>query len=48
VWAKTVMQGMNLNRTHYDYSLIPSLEVVDRYWFLGFIEGEYMNSGKSL
>nr|QVG61567.1 hypothetical protein [Rhizoctonia sp.] len=40
VWAKTIMQGMNSNRTHYDYSLIPSLKLVDRFWWLGFIEGE--------
>ena len=40
VWVKTIMQGMNSNRTHYDYSLIPSLEVVDPFWLLGFIEGE--------
>ena len=31
-WAKTIMQGMNSNRTHYDYSLIPQLKVVDPFW----------------
>lgn len=40
VWVKNLMQGMNLNRTHYDYSLIPSLSVVDPYWLIGFIEAE--------
>ena len=40
VWAKTIMQGMNSNRTHYDYSLIPQLKVLDPFWLLGFIEAE--------
>lgn len=40
VWAKTIMQGMNSNRTHYDYSLIPQLKVVYPFWLVGFIEAE--------
>ena len=46
VWVKTIMQGMNSNRTHYDYSLIPSLEVVDPFWLLGFIEGDKQIKGE--
>lgn len=40
LWVNSIMQGMNSTRTQYDYSLIPKLDVINKYWLLGFVEGE--------
>lgn len=40
VWVHPLISGMNLGRTEFNYSLIPTITTIDPFWLLGFIEAE--------
>jgi len=40
VWVHPLISGMNLGRTEFNYSLIPTIITIDPFWLLGFIEAE--------